>query len=111
MAPTVMSLAVLPGRLNEELDEIAVYLTPNYSESIEVLSDTSHQLHKHKKWVLTLVDHYGHSHSFSEAKTIVLQETGAKFLEVLMDAAVFKRTTEGKAAFRMFLLSIGLRKV
>lgn len=106
----VMGLAVLPGRLKEELEQIAAYLTGVSSADAEELQDATHPLHKHAAWILSLTERFGTSNTAEQAKTIVESETGGKFLEVLKDAGVYKRTAAGAEAFERFLTSIGLQR-
>ncbi|MBD2872364.1 UDP-glucose--hexose-1-phosphate uridylyltransferase [Paenibacillus sp. IB182493] len=106
----VMGLAVLPGRLKDELEQIAAYLTGEQPASEAELRESSHPLHKHSEWLLSLVGRYGASCSPEQAMAIVQAETGGKFLEVLKDAGVYKRTEDGIAAFERFLTSIGLQR-
>ncbi|WP_175598061.1 UDP-glucose--hexose-1-phosphate uridylyltransferase [Paenibacillus luteus] len=106
----VMGLAVLPGRLKEELELIAAYLTGSTAAEAAELHSDVHPLHKHADWLLSLVERFGTSNSTEQAKTIVESETGGKFLEVLKDAGVYKRTADGIAAFERFLTTIGLQK-
>lgn len=106
----VMGLAVLPGRLKDELEQIAAYLTRGSSASAEEVLAASHPLNKHADWLLSLTRRFGTSNTAEQAKTIVESETGDKFLEVLKDAGVYKRTAAGAAAFERFLTSIGLEK-
>lgn len=106
----VMGLAVLPGRLKVELEQIAAYLTGAAAASAAELHADTHPLHKHADWLLSLIGRFGTANTAEQAKTIVESETGAKFLDVLKDAGVYKRTTDGAAAFERFLTSIGLQR-
>ncbi|OME78979.1 galactose-1-phosphate uridylyltransferase [Paenibacillus sp. FSL A5-0031] len=106
----VMGLAVLPGRLKDELEQIAAYLSGASAAVAEELHADSHPLHKHAEWLLALIDRFGSSNTAEQAKKIVEAETGSKFLEVLKDAGVYKRTADGAAAFERFLTSIGLQR-
>ncbi|MDQ0063504.1 UDP-glucose--hexose-1-phosphate uridylyltransferase [Paenibacillus harenae] len=106
----VMGLAVLPGRLKEELEQIAAYLTGESDAGDKRLDDASHPLSKHAAWMRELVTRFGSACTPERAKEIVEAETGDKFLEVLKDAGVFKRNAEGAAAFDRFLSSMGLQK-
>jgi UDPglucose--hexose-1-phosphate uridylyltransferase len=106
----VMGLAVLPGRLKDELEQIAAYLTPASAAHADEVQQASHPLNKHAEWLKSLTERFGTACSPEQAKSIVQSETGAKFLEVLKDAGVYKRTADGAAAFERFLTSIGLRK-
>ncbi|WP_424767954.1 UDP-glucose--hexose-1-phosphate uridylyltransferase [Paenibacillus sp. sgz302251] len=105
----VMGLAVLPGRLKEELEQLAAYLT-GVLPAPEELRSPSHPLHKHVDWMFELIEKYGKSASAEQAKLILQAETGVKFLDVLKDAGVYKRNESGIAAFERFLTTIGLQK-
>ncbi|MFD0588889.1 UDP-glucose--hexose-1-phosphate uridylyltransferase [Paenibacillus sp. GCM10027627] len=107
----VMGLAVLPGRLKAELEQLELYLTGQSSEGAESLCDPAHPLHKHAEWVKRLLDRYGALNTLTEAESILRAETGEKFMEALMDAGVFKRNGSGMASFVSFLNSIGLKLV
>lgn len=106
----VMGLAVLPGRLKEELGQIAAYLTGEAPVNPDQLMNDSHPLHAHAAWILSLVERYGTSCGAEQAQAIVEAETGDKFLNVLQDAGVYKRTEQGSAAFKRFLASMGLNQ-
>jgi UDPglucose--hexose-1-phosphate uridylyltransferase len=105
----VMGLAVLPGRLKDELEAIASLLTPEATEKASDLRSAGHKLAHHAEWADRLVQKYGSLLSQNEAADIVRSETGDKFLDVLKDAGVFKRTDEGAKAFRTFLEASGLK--
>ncbi|MFD1954165.1 UDP-glucose--hexose-1-phosphate uridylyltransferase [Paenibacillus thailandensis] len=106
----VMGLAVLPGRLKNELEQIAAYLNGETAYDAASLQQSSHPLHKHAEWIGSLVAAYGTGNAPDEALRIVREETGSKFLDVLKDAGVYKRSPEGAQAFRRFLISIGLQE-
>ncbi|RIX50866.1 UDP-glucose--hexose-1-phosphate uridylyltransferase [Paenibacillus nanensis] len=107
----VMGLAVLPGRLKEELEQLSAYLTGEAPERVEALKAPSHPLHKHAEWADSLVARYGGANTADKARELLRAETGDKFLEVLKDAGVFKRTERGSAAFHQFLTTAGLRQI
>ena len=90
----VMGLAVLPGRLREELSALAeATCTGRDISNDEVLG-------KHAPWLAELKEQY----TFTEenAMEILLKETGKVFSAVLEDAGVYKNTEEGRAAFLRF---------
>ena len=90
----VMGLAVLPGRLREELSSLAeAACTGRDISNDEVLG-------KHAPWLAELKEQY----TFTEenAMEILLKETGKVFSAVLEDAGVYKNTEEGRAAFLRF---------
>ncbi|WP_086312024.1 galactose-1-phosphate uridylyltransferase [Enterococcus sp. 7F3_DIV0205] len=90
----VMGLAVLPPRLKDELQEVENY----------VLAKENHIADYHKQWADQMKERY----SFSEenASEIIQKEVGQIFAQVLADAGVYKRTTEGQAAFKRFIDSL-----
>ncbi len=90
----VMGLAVLPSRLKTELAMLKdTILCGEDIKNNEILS-------KHADWISKLKEKY----IFTEENTenILKQEVGAIFEEVLEDAGVYKRTSDGKAAFLRF---------
>lgn len=103
----VMGLAVLPGRLKTELEQISAYLTGETAFN-DSLQDTAHPLHSHASWIGTLIEKYGTSLSAAEAEKALQAEVGDKFMEVLQDAGIYKRNAEGQESFRRFMLKSGL---
>ena len=91
----VMGLAVLPSRLKGEL----YGLQDAILNGDDLRADPV--LEKHADWVDQLKKKY----TFNQDNTleILLQETGRVFAQVLEDAGVYRRTTEGKAAFLRFV--------
>jgi UDPglucose--hexose-1-phosphate uridylyltransferase len=108
----VMGLAVLPGRLKSELEAIAALLAgesaPGGGAAADAAADASHPLHKHAAWIEALIRRYGTKLSKEEAEAVLRQEVGAKFLNVLEHAGVYKRDERGRAAFRRFAAVVGL---
>lgn len=105
----VMGLAVLPGRLSVELKDLSAYLTPDAPEDMRLLEQTEHRLHQHSEWIQSLAGKYGTENSEEQAWAIMQNETGERFLDVLRNAGVFKRTEQGKLAFHRFLTSADMR--
>lgn len=103
----VMGLAVLPGRLKNELEQIAAYLSGSAAYDPGALADGAHPLHQHADWIARLMEEYGASLSPEEALAAVENGAGAKFLDVLQDSGVFKRTEAGAQALRRFMLALG----
>lgn len=106
----VMGLAVLPGRLKQELAAIEELLTGRSSDEAW-MQDPEHPLHKHKDWILRLLDANGTSLDDAAAEQLLRDEVGRIFLSVLNDAGVYKQTPEGLMAFAAFLQSTGCRSV
>ncbi|WP_363550540.1 UDP-glucose--hexose-1-phosphate uridylyltransferase [Caldifermentibacillus hisashii] len=89
----VMGLAVLPARLKNELVEVGKFLCNQPNEIADY----------HLPWAEQLKQKYDGEINEQNVKKIVKVEVGNKFLQVLMDAGVFKRDTKGKAAFQRFI--------
>ncbi|WP_078556711.1 UDP-glucose--hexose-1-phosphate uridylyltransferase [Bacillus alkalicellulosilyticus] len=97
----VMGLAVLPGRLQEEMELLSTYLCSD--EAIDKIT-LDHRTNKHKQWAEKLQSLY----TFNEENVghILQQEVGKVFSVVLEHAGVFKRTNEGKTAFLKFITHV-----
>ena len=92
----VMGLAVLPGRLLNELNDIKSFL--NNSLSIEEIKEY------HKPWASYLKDKIKEENlSIDE---FINKEVGNKFVKVLEDCGVFKLTPQGIDGFKKFINSI-----
>lgn len=95
----VMGLAVLPARLKEEMRQLA--------EAILAQADLSQNeaLRKHAEWVRRFRPGYSDLNS-GNIEGILQTEIGHVFEKVLEDAGVFKRDSEGQAAFERFIKSL-----
>ena len=95
----VMGLAVLPARLKGEMEQLkAAMLAGKDLRSDEVLE-------KHADWVDEFSAKYDKIDS-SNIDAIVEKEIGLVFMQVLEDAGVYKRTSEGQEAFDRFIGSL-----
>ncbi len=94
----VMGLAVLPARLKSEMSALKDALI----SGADIRNDE--QLSKHADWA----DELRQKYSFTEENTedILKKEIGVIFSEVLSDAGVFKRTTQGEEAFLRFVSQV-----
>jgi len=99
----VMGLAILPGRLIEELDLIEKHLMS--SSSISDICKNNPSLEKHKTWIEYLRKKYK-TIDKNEIFTILKNEVGFKFSDVLSDSGVFKNNKTGKNAFVDFINEI-----
>lgn len=90
----VMGLAVLPARLNEELQEINLYLQGKQNNVADY----------HLEWAQELLEKYGEIDEV-EANKILKRALGDKFAKVLSDAGVFKDNT----AWQRFLATISAK--
>lgn len=105
----VMGLAVLPGRLKDELSEIAGLLTGR-SEEDGWRRQESQPLYKHREWIARLLAEHGTAMEEAAAWQLLQDEVGRIFLDVLSDAGVYKQDAEGQAAFAAFLRAAGFRE-
>ena len=92
----VMGLAVLPARLAGELPVLARAL---YFDADLTQTDS---LRSHMPWLEEVRTRHPEANA-ENAETIIQQEIGAVFEQVLLDAGVFKRTDAGKAQFLRFV--------
>lgn len=86
----VMGLAVLPGRLLNELEEIKDFIL-NKSNSVKEY---------HLTFAEDLKKRYNNEKSLD---LFIKEEVGLKFVRVLEDAGVFKRTDHGIEGFKKFI--------
>jgi len=92
----VMGLAVLPARLNKEIEEIEKYL----------LGEDNGIQPYHISWANAIKLQYESELTDKTVTEIVRTELGKKFLKALEDAGVYKRDQIGKQAFRLFTNSL-----
>ena len=94
----VMGLAVLPARLCEEMDVLAMHL----AEGKDITLDE--RTAKHAAWVKSFAPKY--QISYENAGEILQNEIGRTFEAVLEDAGVYKCTEEGREAFLRFAKTV-----
>ena len=97
----VMGLAVLPGRLEKELDIIANILCGEISYNREK-AQSNEEINKHIPWIEKMLSE-NLSLNYLEAKELIKKEVGIIFSRVLEDAGVFKRNEKGQEGFNKFL--------
>lgn len=103
----VMGLAILPGRLKDELEQIARILGGDSELLATVESDASHPLAQHLPWTRELIAEHGSSLDAEAAQELLRREVGAKFTEILGHAGVYKTDAAGREAFFRFVGSLG----
>lgn len=93
----VMGLAVLPSRLKSELNSVKECL-------INKISDISpyESISKHADWYKQITEKYDIINE-ENVDSILRNEVGNVFLEVLTHAGVFKRDSKGLSAFDRFI--------
>ena len=94
----VMGLAILPPRLKEEVEQVAVYLV---GEEVSVAT-------YHQEWADELKESNPGLTDKDQALEIVQESVGKIFARVLEDAGVYKQTEEGQAAFMRFVEQVGV---
>ncbi|MBA8916564.1 UDP-glucose--hexose-1-phosphate uridylyltransferase [Bacillus aerius] len=97
----VMGLAVLPGRLAEELSLLkAALLSKNPLEEIKACPS----IMKHESWAERLIEE--NTFTKDNVEAILQREIGLIFSRILAQAGVFKRTEQGKTAFKRFIQTL-----
>ena len=106
----VMGLAILPGRLAHELDDMAKYLSGEPIAEIEAaLAQSGDSPYSHTEWLRQILVKAGRGNTFAEAEGILKSEVGHAFKEVLLDAGVFKKDDAGKASLERFMEACGFQ--
>ncbi|MCD7863784.1 MAG: UDP-glucose--hexose-1-phosphate uridylyltransferase [Lachnospiraceae bacterium] len=95
----VMGLAVLPARLNQEMD----LLKETILNGKDIAADKT--LAKHADWVAEFLPKYDDVNA-DNLDDILQKEIGKVFVHVLEDAGVYKCTPEGRTAFLRFINSL-----
>ncbi|HEY4552392.1 MAG TPA: UDP-glucose--hexose-1-phosphate uridylyltransferase [Bacillaceae bacterium] len=98
----VMGLAVLPGRLKEELQVLGEYLL---EDDWEYRIHADERTRKHAAWAASVRGSAAGLTS-ENVQEVLREEVGRIFSVVLEHAGVFKRTAEGQKAFQTFIESI-----
>ncbi|WP_353626217.1 UDP-glucose--hexose-1-phosphate uridylyltransferase [Bacillus sp. JCM 19041] len=96
----VMGLAILPGRLKGELEEIAAILTGDDAAPRLLTSET---VAKHADWALALQQTKGDKITKENVSDLLKEQVGEIFSTVLEHAGVFKDTSEGNEGFKRFI--------
>ncbi|MGP4079116.1 UDP-glucose--hexose-1-phosphate uridylyltransferase [Pseudalkalibacillus sp. R45] len=98
----VMGLAVLPGRLVEEMDVLARHMLKNDLDTEAIMDERTN---KHVDWAKQIIATHPQLNA-NNIKETLKQEIGRTFSRVLEHAGVFKRTPEGEEGFRRFLKTV-----
>lgn len=96
----VMGLAILPGRLKDELQELATILPRDNAEEALTKSNLTE---KHKDWALAFKQRLGKELTQDTIDQQLKTEVGKMFEKVLEHAGVFKDTEAGTKAFKRFV--------
>ena len=92
----LMGLAVLPARLNKEMDILSDYILNN--KDIR----SNEEIKKHADWAYNFIPKYK-SITKDNINEILQQEIGKTFVKVLEDAGVYKCTPQGREDFMRFV--------
>ncbi len=95
----VMGLAVLPGRLKQEMAELQTAILENR----DITNDEA--LSKHAEWAEEIKAKYNNINA-DNIDSIIKAEIGIVFSKVLEDAGVYKRNEKGQKAFMKFIESV-----
>lgn len=101
----VMGLAVLPGRLKNEMSYVNQILTGKLSSKREIL-EKNEMLVKHIDWIEELVNEFGAENSIDQANKIIKDSVGLVFSKVLEDAGVYKRDEKGQIGLEKFINTV-----
>ncbi len=99
----VMGLAVLPARLKTELNDLAAQLVRGADGLAAIAADAT--LEKHAPWAAEVAARHPEL-TADNVHDILRDEVGQVFLQVLLDAGVYKCDEQGRAAFVKFLVSV-----
>ncbi|MGL4403193.1 MAG: UDP-glucose--hexose-1-phosphate uridylyltransferase [Fusobacteriaceae bacterium] len=101
----VMGLAVLPGRLKDEIRDLAE--TMKSEKGLEKI-ENSGDLKKHHHWIAEIMNRYENIplRSQKEIEEILKHEIGVRFSTVLEHSGVYKRDEKGMEGFKRFMKSI-----
>ena len=92
----VMGLAVLPARLAPELEQLEKAML----DKTDISADE--KLGCHSEWLKDVIARHPEANP-GNADAILKNEIGAVFMQVLLDAGVYKRDEAGQAAFMKFI--------
>lgn len=105
----VMGLAVLPGRLQDELALLEQVLTGELDFDEQITENPEHLLHKHCAWIRELLEAHGTAMQADAARQVLKAAVGDKFAAVLRDAGVYKCDEAGLKGFKAFLATLGFQ--
>lgn len=98
----VMGLAVLPGRLKDELKALGEALVQGNARTVIVQNE---EIQKHEKWAMSVKEAHPELNQ-SNVESILKDEVGNVFSTILEHAGVFKRDEEGMSAFKRFVKTL-----
>ena len=96
-----LGMAILPGRLKNEMTQIGSLIAAGKMEKMKDLSS----LAQHYNWVKSFIASYK-GFKAEDVPDILFEEIGRAFVSVLSSCGVFKHDSEGKEAFLRFIYKI-----
>lgn len=93
-----LGMAILPGRLKDEMSRIANLIAQGRIEKMKDLSS----LAQHYGWVQEFIGEYK-GYKAEDVPEILFEEMGRTFVKMLGDCGVFKHDTKGKEALLRFI--------
>ncbi len=96
-----LGMAILPGRLKNEMLQIGELIAKGEIEKIKDLSS----LAQHYNWVKSFISEY-QGYKPEDVGDILLEEIGQTFEKVLLTCGVFKHDNQGKDAFLRFIYKL-----
>ncbi len=102
----VMGLFILPGRLENEANQIKDILTGKAPLVFKGLADQSHPLHKHLGMIAQLASDNGTNCTEQKASDAITDYINHACERILDTTAVFKNDEQGQAAFDRFIQSV-----
>ena len=93
-----LGMAILPGRLKNEMAQAASLIAAGKTEKMKDLSS----LAQHYNWVQSFIKDYK-GFKAEDVPEILLEEIGRTFVKVLASCGVFKHDAKGKEAFLRFI--------
>ena len=91
-------MAILPGRLKDEMSRIANLIAEGKTEKMKDLSS----LAPHYNWVQEFIGEYK-NYKAEDVPEILFEEMGRTFIKMLTDCGVFKHDAKGKEALLRFI--------
>lgn len=96
-----LGMAILPGRLKNEMAQVAALIAAGKMEKMKDLSS----LAQHYNWVQSFIKDY-EGFKGEDVPEILLEEMGRTFVKVLASCGVFKHDAKGKEAFLRFIYKL-----
>ncbi len=103
----VLGLAILPGRLDQELKQISSLLCGDVEDRERIQKDFPVQMEVHGEWIERLKKEHPHVLTPSDAERVIQTSVAEIFIEVLKDCGVFKENDQGSEGWNRFLADLG----